>query len=294
MNRFITLLILLFVFQLSLSQDVNVVSKDTRGHEKMLGEITKKGLTSHSFNSWFTPTYEAYQPNEKIVQKLRRKLKKYNITIFMGTWCGDSKREVPRLYKILEAANFPEDQLRVIGLNNIRDAYKQGPNHEEKDMNIHRVPTFIVYDKKGKEIGRIVEHPVESLEADLLKICRKRSYQHAYQIVTQLQQIFDQKGVSYVTKNVEEVATHLQPFKEKIKALNTYGYVLLRANEIDKAIAVFTLNTKLFPTDKNVYDSLAEAYYEAANFEAAKKYYQKVLTIDPNDQNAGKMLSKMQ
>jgi thiol-disulfide isomerase/thioredoxin len=295
MNRLFITIFTLFLCQCLLSQEVNQVTKDTKGREKMLGEITKEGFTSNTFNSWFTPNYEAYIPDETLVKKLKRKLKKYTITIFMGTWCGDSKREVPKFYKVLEAANFPERNLRVVGLNNGREHYKQGPNGEEKGMNIHRVPTFIVYNKKGKEVGRIVEHPVESLEADLLKICRGKSYEHKYQVVTELDNIFKKKGESYVTENVEKVISKLKPYLKNSKELNTYAYMLLRskAKETSKAITVFKMNVKLFPKDKNCYDSLAEAYYVTKNYEKATENYNKVLELDATDTNAKTMLAKM-
>ncbi len=294
MNRLFTLCISLFIMQISLAQEVNQITKDTKGREKILGEITKEGFTKNSFNTWFTPNYDAYEPDEKIIKKLKRKLKKYTITVFMGTWCGDSKREVPKFYKVLEEANFPESKLRVVGLNNGREQYKQGPNGEEKGLNIHRVPTFIVYNKKGKEVGRIVEHPVESLEADLLKICRGKSYEHNYQIVTQLDNTFNKKGEQYVSNNLDEVVSKITSYSKSLKELNTYGYVLLRANAISKAITVFTINTKLFPENKNSYDSLAEAYFFNKNYKKSKELYSKVLALDANDKNAKAMLAKMQ
>ncbi|MGH1386037.1 thioredoxin family protein [Kordia sp.] len=294
MNKFIPFILALFVCQISLSQEVNQLTKDTRGRDLLLSEITKDGFTSNSFNSWFSPNYEAYEPDAEIIKKLKRKLKKYSITIFMGTWCGDSKREVPKFMKLLDAANFPEEKLRIVGLDNKRSAYKQGPNGEEKGLNIHRVPTFIVYNKKGKEVGRIVEHAVESLEADLLRICRKKSYEHNYQVVTELHELFEKKGIEYVSENQEKVLKKLQPYSKSLKELNTYGYVLLRAEATSKAISVFTINTKLFPENKNGYDSLAEAYFVAEDYETAIKFYNKVLEIDANDKNAKTMLEKMQ
>ncbi|WP_420571606.1 thioredoxin family protein [Kordia sp.] len=293
MNKLFIFALVFFTLQFTSAQNVNQVTKDARGRDMILGEITKEGFTSNSFNSWFSKNYEAYEPDAKIIKKLQRKLKKYTITVFMGTWCGDSKREVPKFYKVLEAANFSEDKLRVVGLNNARSNYKQGPNGEEKGLNIHRVPTFIVYDKKGKEIGRIVEHPVESLEADLLRICRKKSYEHNYQVVTELHELFKKKGADYVVKNQEKVASKLQKHSKSLKELNTYGYVLLRAKAYTKAIATFTINTQLFPENKNGYDSLAEAYFETEDYQKATKYYSKVLAIDANDKNAKTMLSKM-
>lgn len=294
MNRLFPFILALFVCQISLSQEINQLTKDTRGRDLLLGEITKDGFTSNSFNSWFSPNYEAYEPDVAIVKKLRRKLKKYSITIFMGTWCGDSKREVPKFMKLLDAADFPEEKLRIVGVNNKRDEYKQGPNGEEKGLNIHRVPTFIVYNKRGKEVGRIVEHAVESLEADLLRICRRKSYEHQYQVVTELHQLFEKKGIEYVSEHQEKVIKKLQPYSKSLKELNTYGYVLLRAKATSKAISVFTINTKLFPENKNSYDSLGEAYFIANDYEKATKYYSKVLALDADDKNAKTMLAKMQ
>ncbi|AXG69352.1 thioredoxin [Kordia sp. SMS9] len=294
MNKLFIFIMTLLVSQILCSQSVNQLTKDSRGRDLLLGKITKEGLTSNSFNSWFSKNYEAYEPDAAIIEKLKRKLKKYNITIFMGTWCGDSKREVPKFFKLLEAADFPKEKLHIIGVNNTHSQYKKSPNGEEKGLNIHRVPTFIVYNKRGKEIGRIVEHPVESFEADLLQICKKKSYKHNYQIVTKLHELFEKKGVEYVTENQEKVISKLKPYSKSLKELNTYGYVFLRAKAFQKAMSVFKLNSKLFPENKNGYDSLAEAYFTIQDYENATKYYTKVLALDANDANAKKMLAKME
>ena len=136
---------------------------------------------------------------------------------------------------------------------------------------------------------------MESLEADLLKICRGKSYEHNYQVVTELDHIFKKKGERYVTENMEKVLSKLQPFSKSAKELNTYAYVLLRAKatETSKAMTVFKMNTKLFPKDKNCYDSLAEAYFVTKNYEKATENYNKVLELDPTDKNAKAMLAKM-
>ena len=295
MNRIFTTIFTLLLCQFLLAQEINQVTTDARGRDKMLGTITKEGFTANSFKSWFTPKYEAYKPDATIVEQLKKKLKKYTVTAFIGTWCGDSRRELPNLYKILEAANFPESKLRVVGLNTGRKMYKQGPNGEEIGLNIHRVPTFIVYNKRGKEIGRIVERPVESLEADLLKICKRKSYEHNYQVVTELDNIFKKKGEKYVTENQEKVLSKLKPYLKNSKELNTYAYKLLRSkeNEVSKAMTVFIMNTKLFPNDKNCYDSLGEAYFVTKNYEKATENFNKVLELDPTDKNAKAMLEKM-
>jgi len=76
----------------------------------------------------------------------------------MGTWCGDSKREVPRFIKVLEAANFPVDNLKIVAVDRRKEQYKKSPTGEEWGLSIKRVPTFIFY-KNGKESNRIIESP---------------------------------------------------------------------------------------------------------------------------------------
>ena len=93
----------------------------------------------------------------------------------MGTWCGDSKREIPRFYKVLKAAKFNVSNLEMIAVNR----GKKTPDNLQKGLNIFRVPTFIFY-KNGKEIGRYVEYPRVSLEKDILAIVTGKTYKHSY------------------------------------------------------------------------------------------------------------------
>jgi thiol-disulfide isomerase/thioredoxin len=99
--------------------------------------------------------------------------------LFLGTWCGDSQREVPRLYKIFDYCTVKPEQIKLVLVSNHDTAYKQSPTHEEKGLNILRVPTLLVLEN-GNELNRFVEYPVESLEKDLLKILSKITYKDAY------------------------------------------------------------------------------------------------------------------
>ena len=141
----------------------------------LLGLANKDGFTMQPFNTWFNSGYDAYTPDEAIVKELSSKKKGITIKAFMGTWCGDSKRETPRFYKILDAINFDQNKLTFYTV----DRTKTTPEGFEKDLNIFRVPTFIFY-KDGKEINRIVEFPVETLEKDMLTILSGKEYKHSY------------------------------------------------------------------------------------------------------------------
>ena len=68
-------------------------------------------------------------------------------------------------------------------------------------------------------------------------------------------------------------------FESKI---NTAGYDLINSNQVQSAIFVFQLNTKLYPRSANTWDSLAEAYWKAKQIDKAIEYYKKAIELDPN------------
>ena len=158
---------------------VNQLSKDSRGNDMLLGQCTKDALQQPPFADWYKSNYDAYVVDSFTCNFIRPLLAGKSITIFMGTWCGDSKREVPRVLKMLECCNFPGANLTMIMVSNKDSLYKKSPQHEEAGKNIVRVPTIII-EQKGVEIGRIIEFPIISLEKDLLAILRKEKYQPNY------------------------------------------------------------------------------------------------------------------
>ncbi|MBK1896044.1 serine hydrolase [Chryseobacterium paridis] len=76
-------------------------------------------------------------------------------------------------------------------------------------------------------------------------------------------------------------------------SINGTGYALLRQKDFTKSIDVFRVNTILYPKSDNVYDSLGEAYLNAGQKDKAKENYQKVLEINPNHENAAKVLKTL-
>lgn len=61
---------------------------------------------------------------------------------------------------------------------------------------------------------------------------------------------------------------------------NRLGYRYLNENKNAEAIAVFELNTQMFPESWNVYDSLGEAYLKAGEKEKAMQSYKKALSMN--------------
>ena len=158
---------------------VNQISKDSRGNDMLLGKCTRAVLLQSPFADWFKPNYDSYIVDSFTCNFIRPLLANKSITIFMGTWCGDSRREVPRVLKMLDCCGFPMSDLTLVMVGNSDSLYKKSPQHEEAGKNIVRVPTIIV-EQKNAEIGRIIESPITSLEKDLLAILRKEKYQPNY------------------------------------------------------------------------------------------------------------------
>lgn len=75
--------------------------------------------------------------------------------------------------------------------------------------------------------------------------------------------------------------------------LNALGYMLMRNGKLPDAIKVFQANIAVYPEDSNAYDSLGEAYMNAGRKEAAISNYRKSLQLDPKNDNAVKMLQKL-
>ena len=158
---------------------INQISKDSRGNDMLLGKCTRAAFMQSSFSDWFNSNYASYTVDSFTCNFIRPLLAGKKITIFMGTWCGDSRREVPRVLKMLDCCGFPEKNLTLIMVSNKDSLYKKSPQHEEVGKNIVRVPTIII-EQNGNEIGRIIEFPKTSLEKDMLSILRKEKYEPNY------------------------------------------------------------------------------------------------------------------
>lgn len=263
-------------------------------HEpKLLGYVKNQELEHEPYVTWYSPSYENYSPTAEIVTALKKASpEKFTVKIVFGSWCGDSKRELPRMMKVLHAAGFGEKQIQLLGVSDSMAVYKQAPGREEKGLNVYRVPAFIVY-QKGQEVGRINEYPVESLERDLLKILRGQPYQPNYNSYAQLSAWLENGVLRDANISTRGLAQQIRNDVARESELNSCGYVLLMRGNVTEAINVFRINVNLYPQSANAYDSLGEAFMIAGMNEESKACYQYVLELDPQHANAKKQLEKL-
>lgn len=149
---------------------VNREVETTNDGKMLLGHQLKDQFLKTPYADWYVKEHDEYALDQKAIGELRKdKINSYNIILFMGTWCEDSHRDVPRLMKILEAVNYPESKLTIIAVNR----KKESPTGDEARYNVQKVPTIILQ-RYGKEAGRIVEMPTTGyIERDLAEILKK-------------------------------------------------------------------------------------------------------------------------
>ena len=124
-----------------------------------LGDISQAELFER--HEVFKRNYDAYEVTAGI-DGLPPGLK---VKILFGTWCHDSEREVPRMLKLLAASGVKEDNISLISL----DIRKEEPEGRAKALAVRFTPTFIFFSDDA-ELGRIIERPVESLQADIAEM----------------------------------------------------------------------------------------------------------------------------
>jgi len=117
MKKLLSLAVVLSIVFSSCSINKVVYNKATE-QKILLGEINRKGLEKGQFGEWFKDEYNSYIPNEKVINELKKYMpKNAKIIIVLATWCPDSRREVPRFYKILDQIGFNEDNLTVYAVD---------------------------------------------------------------------------------------------------------------------------------------------------------------------------------
>ncbi len=114
-----------------------------------------------------------YQPDPAILEFMASSIQPGDrVEVYLGTWCPDSQREVPKYLKILDmlkeryGKDLPSSYVAV-------DRSKTRPADLLSGKSIEKIATFIYY-RGNQELGRIVEKPTGLLEDDLLAIVAKR------------------------------------------------------------------------------------------------------------------------
>lgn len=109
---------------------------------------------------------------------------------------------------------------------------------------------------------------------------------------TQLIEIFSENNFEMAVNQFKKLKLKYPKYNFE-ENLNNLGYSVFNKKQIDLSIQIFTLNCSEYPESANAYDSLGEVYETIGKLEIAKQNYQKSLELNPQNDNAKQMISKI-
>lgn len=152
------------------AQGVEVLPETKKQEAVLVGPATREQIEESS-PDWVQAEVESH-PDAEAAKALTAVEPGAEVTVFLGTWCGDSRREVPRLWRAIdEAGGAVPFKISYVAV----DRQKKEPAGAVGESDIHYVPTFIVH-RDGREVGRIVEEAPHGIEHDLADLLTGKAH----------------------------------------------------------------------------------------------------------------------
>ncbi len=165
MKYLITIILIFLSFTIELRAQSESITDENKSRDILVGKFERADLQKGSFAKYFFDEYNQYEPDKEVLNQVKKGIFTQSVTIVLGTWCHDSKEQVPRFFKILDQIDYNTQLIEIICVDKNKTA---GPV-DISELNIVKVPTFIFY-RDGAETGRIIETPNLTLEKDILSI----------------------------------------------------------------------------------------------------------------------------
>lgn len=130
----------------------------------LTGRVTREEIEA-AHPEWVTATVRA-EIDAAAAQALTAVEPGAHVSVYFGSWCSDSRREVPRLWRALDEVGWLVPfEIEHVGV----DRSKEEPADLVAGQDLHYVPTVVVR-RGGEEVGRIVEISPNGIERDLLAL----------------------------------------------------------------------------------------------------------------------------
>lgn len=109
-----------------------------------------------------------------------------------------------------------------------------------------------------------------------------------------LRKVMDEEGIAAAEASYWELKqTDSEKYDFGEPQLNTLGYNYLAADSLEKALAVFQLNTKAYPNSSKVYDSYGEALLIQGDTATAIANYRKSVELNPGNTHGLEVLEDL-
>lgn len=258
----------------------------------LVGNVTRADLKTGPYAEWFEGAYARYQPDTATVDKLRPVLAGVSIEAYFGTWCGDSRRQIPRLARLLDLAGFDDPRLRLIALSDRAMEFKQSPGHPEARRYVHRTPTLVVV-RDGQEIGRIVETPALSLEADLLAILEGHGPGPKYGAEAWVHHLFTDLSPEDAMKALRSGGPEVMKRSDPDSLWHYAEFDLLKNGRAREAKAILDLHLELNPRSVTGHVLMSEALLALGRKTEALAAVERALAIEPGNDRAQRAAAKL-
>ncbi len=219
--------------------------------------------------------------------------------------------DVPRWITVLEEILEGENAVEKV-LCDMTGLWTRERAHEHLDY-IRRLWNSVkTAEAAGKDLAEIREQL--SLEREFAFVKKMKVYQergdqwlrpqhqaHLRVFFLQLKKLASELLKNAAPEALDDTMADLRKQRGKESGLyfdegsfNFFGYSLMNSGKIAEAVKVFQFNVEIFPRSANAYDSLGEACMKNGNRELAIENYKKSLELNPDNDNARKMLEELQ
>jgi len=152
------------------AQGVEVQAPAKKVEPELVGPATREQIEGAA-PDWVVAEVDSH-PDAEAAKALAAVAPGAEVTIFLGIWCSDSRREVPRFWRgVDEAGGAVPFKVTYVAV----DRQKKEPAGPVTENGVRFLPTFIVR-RDGREVGRIVETAPNGIEHDLLALLTGKAH----------------------------------------------------------------------------------------------------------------------
>lgn len=255
------------------------------GDPMWVGAVQPDDLMQAPFDEWYESGYNDYAANADTVATLSTALDAVEVEVYFGTWCDDSKQDVPRVIRVLDDAGFSPDRLTMIALSDHPGEFKFSPGGEGRARLIHRTPTIVVT-RDGREIGRIVQYALDSIEEDLLVIAQGGPYAPRFAAEARLHALVSADGIAALDGHTAELVDELGGLGDADSLWHYAQYDLLFNGRPAEAEGVLDVFLQLYPESARGYLLRAKARRDLGDRENALVDVRRSLEYNPDNREA--------
>jgi len=98
-KSFLLTFVILFTVCFVRAQDkYQIVIDEESSRPMIIGLCNRNAFTDTSFALWFNAEYKNYSIDSSTINLIADDLKEINLTVVLGTWCSDSREQIPRFF----------------------------------------------------------------------------------------------------------------------------------------------------------------------------------------------------